>query len=96
MAALDPYFAKDTVVTPGPDRRGEAEMSHVCLLNRTVQGTDDYWKTTNLCIWIKLGVQDWEVWSEGKLEERQLLPPTNDGQEVEASWPRTLVEDRDQ
>jgi hypothetical protein len=44
MAALDPCFAKDTVVTPGPDRRGEAEMSHACLLNRTVQGTDDHWK----------------------------------------------------
>ena len=42
MAALDPYFAKDTVVTPGPDRRGEAEMSHVCLINRTAQGTDDH------------------------------------------------------
>ena len=42
MAALDPWLAKDTVVTPGPDRRGEAEMSHVCLLNRTAQGTDNH------------------------------------------------------
>ena len=41
-AALDPWLAKDTVVTPGPDRRGEAEMSHVCLINRTAQGTDDH------------------------------------------------------
>ena len=30
-AALDPWLAKDPVVTPDPDRRGEAEMSHVCL-----------------------------------------------------------------
>ena len=43
MAALDPWLAKDTVVTPDPDRRGEAEMSQVCLANRTVQGTADHW-----------------------------------------------------
>ena len=71
-AVLNPWLAKDTVVTPGPDRRGEAKMSHVCLINRTVQGTDDHWKTTNLCIMIRLGVQDWEVWNEGKLDERYI------------------------
>ena len=34
MAVHDPLNDKDTVVTPGPDRCGKAEMSHVSPLTK--------------------------------------------------------------
>ena len=43
MAVNNPGVARDTVVTPGRDRRGKAEMSKFALVNRTVQGTNNHW-----------------------------------------------------